>query len=49
MRMNAFIIALQTGGISQAIWPSAFRRGYYWFIGRADDIIKTSGHMVSPF
>jgi acetyl-CoA synthetase len=23
--------------------------GYFWFIGRADDIIKTSGHMVSPF
>ncbi|MDD2462647.1 MAG: acetate--CoA ligase [Desulfobulbus sp.] len=24
-------------------------RGYYWFIGRADDIIKTAGHMVGPF
>jgi len=23
--------------------------GYFWFVGRADDIIKTSGHMVSPF
>lgn len=23
--------------------------GYYWFEGRADDIIKTSGHMVGPF
>lgn len=23
--------------------------GYLWFIGRADDIIKTSGHMVGPF
>lgn len=23
--------------------------GYFWFIGRADDIIKTSGHMVGPF
>lgn len=23
--------------------------GYYWFIGRSDDIIKTSGHMVGPF
>ena len=22
---------------------------YFWFIGRADDIIKTSGHMVGPF
>ena len=23
--------------------------GYFWFVGRADDIIKTSGHMVGPF
>jgi acetyl-CoA synthetase len=23
--------------------------GYYWFVGRADDIIKTSGHMVGSF
>ncbi len=23
--------------------------GYFWFIGRADDIINTSGHMVGPF
>ena len=23
--------------------------GYYTFVGRADDIIKTAGHMVGPF
>jgi acetyl-CoA synthetase len=23
--------------------------GIYWFVGRSDDMIKTSGHMVSPF
>jgi len=23
--------------------------GYYWFIGRADDVIKSSGHLISPF
>ena len=23
--------------------------GYFWFVGRADDIIKTSGHIVGPF
>jgi acetyl-CoA synthetase len=23
--------------------------GYFWFVGRADDVIKTSGHMVGPF
>jgi acetyl-CoA synthetase len=25
------------------------RDGYYWFIGRADDVIKTSGERVGPF
>jgi acetyl-CoA synthetase len=23
--------------------------GYYWFVGRKDDIIKTSGHLIGPF
>jgi acetyl-CoA synthetase len=23
--------------------------GYYWFVGRADDIIKSSGHLIGPF
>jgi acetyl-CoA synthetase len=23
--------------------------GYYWFVGRQDDVIKTSGHLVGPF
>lgn len=23
--------------------------GYFWFIGRGDDLIKTSGHFVGPF
>lgn len=23
--------------------------GYYWFVGRSDDVINTSGHLVSPF
>jgi acetyl-CoA synthetase len=25
------------------------RDGYYWFIGRKDDVIKTSGHLIGPF
>ncbi len=25
------------------------RDGYFWFVGRADDLIKTSGHLVGPF
>jgi acetyl-CoA synthetase len=23
--------------------------GYFWFVGRADDVIKTAGHRVGPF
>ncbi|MEI8255885.1 MAG: AMP-binding protein, partial [Deltaproteobacteria bacterium] len=23
--------------------------GYYWFVGRADDVIKTAGHLIGPF
>jgi len=23
--------------------------GYYWFVGRSDDIINTAGHLISPF
>jgi len=25
------------------------RDGYFWFVGRDDDIINTAGHLVSPF
>jgi acetyl-CoA synthetase len=23
--------------------------GYYWFVGRSDDVIKSSGHLIGPF
>jgi acetyl-CoA synthetase len=23
--------------------------GFYWFVGRGDDVIKTAGHLVGPF
>jgi len=23
--------------------------GYYWFVGRGDDVIKTAGHLIGPF
>src|SRR5512142_3051583 len=23
--------------------------GYFWFVGRADDLIKSAGHLVGPF
>jgi len=25
------------------------KEGYFWFIGRDDDVINTGGHLVSPF
>jgi acetyl-CoA synthetase len=25
------------------------RDGYFWFVGRSDDVIKTSGHLIGPF
>jgi acetyl-CoA synthetase len=24
-------------------------RGYFWFVGRSDDVIKAAGHLISPF
>ncbi len=28
-------------------WRDA--EGYYWFVGRADDVIKSAGHLIGPF
>jgi acetyl-CoA synthetase len=25
------------------------RDGYYWFVARADDVIKSAGHLIGPF
>jgi acetyl-CoA synthetase len=25
------------------------KEGHFWFVGRADDVIKTSGHLIGPF
>ena len=25
------------------------RGGYFWFVGRADDVIKSSGYRIGPF
>jgi acetyl-CoA synthetase len=24
-------------------------QGYYWFVGRSDDVIKSAGHLIGPF
>ena len=39
----------RTAGTSAAISAAATRDGYFWFVGRADDVIKSSGHLIGPF
>jgi acetyl-CoA synthetase len=40
---------------NQSLWyvsgdrASIDRDGYYWFVGRDDDVINTGGHLVGPF
>jgi len=45
--------------LTQAMWSNGVYRtgdmawrdedGYYWFVGRADDVIKSSGYRIGPF
>ena len=46
-------IAIRDALSAITILPATSRErdedGYFWFLGRADDIIKTAGHMVGPF
>ena len=30
-------------------WRGATEEGYYWFVGRNDDVIKCSGYRIGPF
>jgi acetyl-CoA synthetase len=38
-----------TAGTSPATSRCATADGYFWFVGRADDLIKISGHLIGPF
>jgi acetyl-CoA synthetase len=38
-----------TAGTCRAISRCGTATGYFWFVGRADDLIKTSGHLIGPF
>ena len=38
------LVQLSTGDLAQRD-----ENGYYWFVGRADDVIKTAGHLIGPF
>ena len=40
---------LSTAGTSPATWRRRDADGYYWFVGRADDVIKSAGHLIGPF
>jgi acetyl-CoA synthetase len=45
--------------LTQKVWSDGIYRtgdmawrdedGYYWFVGRADDVIKSSGYRIGPF
>lgn len=45
--------------LTQSVWQKGVYRtgdmawcdedGYYWFVGRADDVIKSSGYRIGPF
>ena len=34
--------------IIQVMWLGV-KDGYFWFVGRADDVIKSSGYRIGPF
>ena len=36
-------------GTSPVTWCVVTRSGWMWFVGRADDVIKSSGHLIGPF
>lgn len=41
--------ALQTGYYHTGDLAMKDQNGYYWFVGRKDDIIKSSGYRIGPF
>ena len=41
--------ASRRAGTSRATMASLDEDGYFWFQGRADDVINTAGHLVGPF
>jgi acetyl-CoA synthetase len=38
-----------TAGTSAATGRAVDPDGYFWFVGRDDDVINTGGHLVGPF
>ena len=48
-RKSAIASASPAAGTSPATSRGAMPTGYFWFVGRADDVIKSSGHLIGPF
>lgn len=50
-KYDSYFITGETGKKLYVTGDLAYRDkdGYYWFVGRADDVIKTSGERVGPF
>jgi hypothetical protein len=40
---------LEAGIVSRTAEGRRDEEGYYWFVGRSDDVIKSSGHLIGPF
>ena len=40
---------LKAGIVSRTAEGRRDEVGYCWFIGRSDDVIKSSGHLIGPF
>ena len=48
-RRSATARASSTAGTCTGDLARRDADGYYWFVGRADDVIKTAGHLIGPF
>ncbi len=48
-RPDAYASKFQDGYYDSGDTAVCDRDGYYWFVGRADDVINTTGHLVGPF
>jgi acetyl-CoA synthetase len=49
MRRRATRRPSPANGTFPATSPCSDQDGYFWFVGRADDLIKSSGHLIGPF
>ena len=48
-RGDVQLASSRTAGTSPATAARMDEDGYFWFVGRSDDVINTAGHLVGPF